>query len=87
MSEYGDAITMSSMLAVGAMTKFSDGVVGPRGSYLYLIPASSRFVVKFSLKFGTWVQLDGDLGNADWKWGKGVLCGDKIYCSPHNSNR
>jgi hypothetical protein len=95
-SEFGDPITMSAVLAKTSIKvalsavdcrKFSDAVVGPRGSYLYLIPASSRFVIKFSLKYGTWVQLDTDLGGLDWKWGKGVLCGDKIFCTPHNANR
>jgi hypothetical protein len=38
-------------------------------------------------KKGSWEALGGDLGYLEWKWGKGVLCGDKIFCSPHNSNR
>lgn len=80
-SKFGDAITSSVV-----STKFSGCVVGPRGLYLYLIPASSRYVIKLSLKFGTWVQLDTDLGSMEWKWNKGVLCGDRIFCSPHNSN-
>jgi hypothetical protein len=55
-STFGDPVNASATTIINKMEtvlqsdrKFSHAVVGPRGEFLYLIPASSRYVVKVDL--------------------------------------
>ena len=66
--------------------KFSDAVMGKDGC-LYLIPAMARYVMSVDAATGVATSLGDDLGARDWKFGRAVECGGKIFAAPHQSSK
>jgi len=68
-------------------SKFSDCVATKDGKSLFLIPASSRFVVRIDLATGMKSTVGDDLGTKELKYGKAVEAEGKIFVAPRNAEK